>query len=148
MKNKTNWKLQKISLMILGFILIVSFSSCYIFFNEMDSYSSDYSTPNDEKLMTVVGFVTSKEDGVPVKNIKVAGNYGYTRTDAKGYFELMVYLDKKTDRTTVVFEDDDGNKNAGRFKKNELTLKEYKYYSTIKQIIECDVQLEKQGDAE
>ena len=103
------------------------------------------STPNNERLMTVTGYVTSKENAAPIKNIKITGDYGYTRTDATGYYELLVYLDKKTECAIIVFEDDDGVKNEGKFKKMELTVKDRKYDQYKMPVLGLDVQLEKEG---
>lgn len=145
MNKKISDKLKKIGKILPWIFLIGTFTACYF---ESESYNCEL-TPNDEKLMTVLGFVTSRKNNTPVKNIKVTGDYGYTRTNEDGYFELMVYLDKKTEKAIITFEDDDGDKNGGKFKKKEISVKEFKIKSYgNKQIVEYNIELEKEGDVE
>lgn len=142
MNRRLNFKSNKIGIIILSLFLIITLDSCFML---PISFSETNFTPNEEKLMTIVGYVSSKENATPVKNIKIKGNYGYTRTDNNGYYELLVYLDKSAQQTSLVFEDDDGEKNEGKFQKTDRIVKQKKYMPSLMQVIELNVQLEKEG---
>lgn len=142
MNHKLNFKSNKIGILFLSLFLAITLDSCFML---PSSFSETVYTPNKEKLITIVGHVFSKENAVPIKNIKITGDYGYTRTDANGYYELLVYLDKTNQQATLVFEDDDGNKNEGKFKKTELSVTDKKNNKSVMHVFELNIQLEKEG---
>lgn len=79
----------------------------------------------------IYGYVNC--EGNPIPEIKVISNYGYTFTDANGYFEILSYYYTETHNSTLsnsetinahilTFTDIDSDKN-GKYKEKNITVK-------------------------